>query len=184
MSPARERNSCEILRSLGLVPNFITDRCCCSSQTSGFDVKSQTLQASESEHRGPVMLPITSELCVSSEVTVHAGGRGKGVRSFFLPVLKSMQTSLDSTGLPFARITKAMWVRLGQLGGLPPHSDQAVCGLKGMFVCAHESTLHERPVDPSVVCAAQHAGSSAQLRRNLRCPNCASVPQVVPEAVR
>lgn len=115
MSPARDRNSCEILRSLGLVPNFITDRHCCSSQTSGFDVKSQTLQASESEHGGLVTLPITGELCVSSKITVHAGGHGKGVRSFSLPVLKSMQTSLDSTVLPFACITKAVLMRVWQL---------------------------------------------------------------------
>jgi len=66
---------CEILRSLGLLPNFITDRCCCSAQTSGFDVKSQTLQARESEHRGPAALPATGERRVSSESSAQAGGR-------------------------------------------------------------------------------------------------------------
>ncbi|XP_053935729.1 uncharacterized protein LOC128853631 [Cuculus canorus] len=73
MSPAWDWNSCEILRSLESAPKFIADRLCCSSQTSGFDVKSQTLQASESEHRGPLMLPITGELCVRSEITVQLG---------------------------------------------------------------------------------------------------------------
>lgn len=118
MNLAWDRNSCEIMRSLGLVPNFITNRCCCSGQTSSFDVKSQALQASESEHRGPVALPITGELCVSSEITVHTGGRGKGVRSFFPPVLKSVQTSLGSTVLPFACITKPVLMTVWQLGGL------------------------------------------------------------------
>lgn len=116
MSLVWDRNSCEILRSLGLVPNFITDCCCCSGQTSGFDVKSQILQASESEHRGLVTLPITGELRVSSEITVYTGGHGKGVRSFSLPVLKSMQTSPDSTVLSFACSTKAVLMKLWQLG--------------------------------------------------------------------
>lgn len=44
MSLAWDRNSCEILRSLGLVPNFLTACRCCSSQPSGFDVKSQALK--------------------------------------------------------------------------------------------------------------------------------------------
>lgn len=114
---SRSEERWEILRSLGLVPDFITDHCCCS-QTSGFDVKSQTLQASEPEHLGPVILAVTGELCVSSRSTGCARGRAKGVRYFSCPPLQSVQTSPAGTGLPFACLTKVV---LLSLAACSPH---------------------------------------------------------------